>query len=118
MGGEAHRRRAALALVAVGLVLAVAACGGGGGGDDAASSGDCKSVDAPKPEQRTRKQPTTTLDASKTWDVELQTNCGSFTIRLDVKSSPKTASSFASLARTGFFDQTIFHRIVPGFVIQ
>ena len=41
-----------------------------------------------------------------------------FTIRLDQKTSPKAAASFAALARNGFFDDTIFHRIVPGFVIQ
>jgi cyclophilin family peptidyl-prolyl cis-trans isomerase len=117
MGREAHRRFGAPALVAVGLVLAVAGCGGGGD-DGKSSAGRCESVDAPKPEQRTRKKPANTLDASKTWDVELETNCGSFTIRLDVKNSPNTATSFASLARTGFFDKTIFHRIVPGFVVQ
>jgi cyclophilin family peptidyl-prolyl cis-trans isomerase len=35
-----------------------------------------------------------------------------------VKTSPKTTASFVSLARRGYFDGTIFHRIVPGFVIQ
>ncbi len=46
------------------------------------------------------------------------TNCGSFTIRLDVKDSPRLAASFFSLARKGFFNRTVFHRIIPGFVIQ
>jgi len=48
----------------------------------------------------------------------MATNCGRFTIRLDVKTSPKTTASFVSLVRHRFFDGTIFHRIVPGFVIQ
>ena len=48
----------------------------------------------------------------------LRTSCGSFTIRLDQRTSPQATASFASLARNGFFDDTIFHRIVPGFVIQ
>jgi peptidyl-prolyl cis-trans isomerase B (cyclophilin B) len=48
----------------------------------------------------------------------LQTSCGDITIRLDQRTSPKTAASFAALARSGFFDGTVFHRIVPGFVIQ
>jgi peptidyl-prolyl cis-trans isomerase B (cyclophilin B) len=48
----------------------------------------------------------------------LATNCGEITIRLDQKTSPKTAASFASLVRQGFYDGTVFHRIVPGFVIQ
>ena len=53
-------------------------------------------------------------------DLQLvvETNCGNFTITLDQKPSPKTAASFVALASDGFFDDTIFHRIVPGFVIQ
>jgi cyclophilin family peptidyl-prolyl cis-trans isomerase len=48
----------------------------------------------------------------------VETSCGSFTIELDVARAPKTASSFAYLAEKGAYDDTIFHRIVPGFVIQ
>ena len=65
-----------------------------------------------------RQKPKQPLDPSKTYTVVLQTSCGSFTIRLDQKTSPNAAASFVSLARSGFFDDTIFHRIVPGFVIQ
>jgi cyclophilin family peptidyl-prolyl cis-trans isomerase len=50
--------------------------------------------------------------------VKVETNCGDFTITLDVKASPKTTASFAYLVEKGFFDDTIFHRIAPGFVIQ
>ena len=63
-------------------------------------------------------EPKEPLDPSKTYTVELQTSCGSFAIRLDQKTSPQAAASFVSLAKAGFFDDTIFHRIVPGFVIQ
>jgi len=48
----------------------------------------------------------------------MTTNCGSFTITLDVQHAPKTSASFASLTQKGFFDHLIFHRIAPGFVIQ
>ena len=48
----------------------------------------------------------------------METNCGSFTIRLDQEQSPNTAASFVSLVKDGFYDNTVFHRIVPGFVIQ
>jgi len=58
------------------------------------------------------------LDPAKTYDVALQTNYGSFTIRLAVKTSPNATGSFVSLAKKGFFDGTKFHRIIPGFVIQ
>ena len=60
----------------------------------------------------------TPLDPDKTYSVEMKTSEGDFTIMLDQKISPKVAASFAALVRKGFFDGTIFHRIVPGFLIQ
>lgn len=50
--------------------------------------------------------------------VDVLTNVGRFAFRLDVEDSPCVTSSFASLVRRRFFDGTIFHRIVPGFVVQ
>ncbi|HEU5010850.1 MAG TPA: peptidylprolyl isomerase, partial [Gaiellaceae bacterium] len=44
--------------------------------------------------------------------------CGSFTVTLDQKLAPKTAASLVALADDGYFDDTIFHRVVSGFVIQ
>jgi len=122
-----------LSLVLCALVLTLAACGDD---DDDSSAqkqdtstapaaaegqeqGQCKDVEQPAPRDGGgQKKPGKPLDASKTYDVELQTSCGSFTIRLDQKTSPNAAASFASLAKEGFFDDTIFHRIVPGFAIQ
>ena len=81
--------------------------------------GGCKDVQQPAPRNGGgQAKPKQALDPSKAYTVELQTSCGSFTIRLDQKTSPQAAASFASLARNGFFDDTIFHRIVPDFVIQ
>ena len=48
----------------------------------------------------------------------VSTNCGEFTIDLDLSGSPQTVASFVSLARQGFYDDTTFHRSVPRFVIQ
>ena len=48
----------------------------------------------------------------------MKTSEGTFTIRLDREDSPHAVASFEKLARKGYFDGTIFHRIVPGFVIQ
>ena len=48
----------------------------------------------------------------------MKTNHGSFTIKLATKISPNDDRVVRALARKGFFDGTIFHRIVPGFVIQ
>ena len=114
--------------------LALVAAGCGDDDDDSGSTqktepaasapaeeqqGGCKEVEQPAPRDGGgEKKPKQQLDPSATYDVELQTSCGSFTIRLDQKTSPNAAASFASLARGGFFDDSIFHRIVPGFVIQ
>jgi cyclophilin family peptidyl-prolyl cis-trans isomerase len=83
------------------------------------ASAACPKVAKPKPKPNGgRKAPSTPLDPRRAYDVTFVTNCGGFTIRLDVKHSPRTSASFFQLARTHFFDHTIFHRIVPGFVIQ
>lgn len=72
----------------------------------------------PKTGPRSEPKPKTALDPKKTYYVTMKTNCGSFTIRLAVKTSPHTSASFVNLVKRGFFDKTVFHRIVPGFVIQ
>jgi peptidyl-prolyl cis-trans isomerase B (cyclophilin B) len=78
----------------------------------------CKDVEQPPYGEEGSQVERPALDPAKTYLVEMQTSCGAFTIRLDQKTSPKAAASFVALARSGFFDDTIFHRIVPGFVIQ
>lgn len=105
-------------------MLALAACGGGAKKPAAAAqqtttdAAGCVPVTPPAGKARTESKPTKGLDPAKTYDVAITTNCGSFTIRLAVKTSPATTASFASLVRKGFFEGTVFHRIVPGFVIQ
>jgi peptidyl-prolyl cis-trans isomerase B (cyclophilin B) len=117
-------RRLPLAAGSLLLVLALAACGGGAKQPAAAAqqtttdAAGCVPVTPPAGKARTESKPTKRLDPAKTYDVAIKTNCGSFTIRLAVKTSPATTASFASLVQKGFFDGTVFHRIVPGFVIQ
>jgi cyclophilin family peptidyl-prolyl cis-trans isomerase len=99
-------------------VLLLAGCGGGGD-ETSTSSGlpaGCTQVQAPPPKDVHLSRPTTTLSGSATATVT--TTCGSFTIALDTNRAPKTSSSFAYLARQGVYNDTVFHRIVPGFVIQ
>jgi cyclophilin family peptidyl-prolyl cis-trans isomerase len=50
--------------------------------------------------------------------VELRTNAGSIKLELYPDQAPKTVDNFLSYVRSGFYDGTIFHRVVPGFVIQ
>jgi peptidyl-prolyl cis-trans isomerase B (cyclophilin B) len=79
----------------------------------------CRQVPAPNARGSERlPAPTARLDPGATWLVNVATSCGAFTITLDVKRAPKTTSSFASLARLGFYDGLTFHRIVPGDLIQ
>jgi peptidyl-prolyl cis-trans isomerase B (cyclophilin B) len=81
--------------------------------------GGCHVVEAPAPKpDGDQKPPTARLDPAKRYALVMQTNCGTFVIALDQKAAPRTTASLVSLARHGFFDRTIFHRIVPGFVIQ
>ena len=63
-------------------------------------------------------EPKERLDPEKTYKLVFKTNCGSFTVTLDQAKAPATSASLVSLAKAGFYDNTIFHRIVPGFVIQ
>jgi len=102
------------------LSPALAACGGGShrASTSATAENGCSSVAQPPSSQRTEQPPATTLDAEKTYDIVMRTNCGTFTIRLDPKQSPHAAASFAALASAGYFDRTIFDRIVPGILIQ
>ena len=84
-----------------------------------AKTGGCADVSAPEPKpDGGSTEPKARLDASKTNTVAFATSCGDFTVTLDVKGAPNTAASVAALARSGFYDNTTFHRIAPGFVIQ
>jgi len=126
-----------LRLLGAGIILALLAAGCGGGGSNesagtqtttasttttaAGSTGGSGCRDVPTPAARPdggATPPKGTLDASKTYRLTFATNGGSFTVTLDPKLAPKTAASLVSLARQGFYDKTLFHRIVPGFVIQ
>jgi len=109
------------------LILALAFVVGGCGGDEvpestataAVETGECADVDAPEPRANGEATaPTERLDPELTWTLTFETSCGRFVVTLDLESAPATAASLVSLAQAGFFDGTVFHRIVPGFVIQ
>jgi cyclophilin family peptidyl-prolyl cis-trans isomerase len=62
--------------------------------------------------------PELTIDLGKQYAAELDTNHGPITILLKPERSPQAVNNFVFLAREGFYDGVIFHRVVPGFVIQ
>jgi peptidyl-prolyl cis-trans isomerase B (cyclophilin B) len=128
-----------LRLAPVLLLVVLAGCGGGTKTSDIPSGGEtsssttatttetqaekapagCTSVEKPEPKpDGSLEKPSTKLDPKKTYTATVKTNCGTFAFKLDVKQSPNAAASIAYLADKKFYDGTVFHRIVPDFVIQ
>jgi len=108
--------RPLLLAVAAAALLLLPACGGGKPAKPDASG--CVPVQTPSKHGRTRSKPTTMLDQAKTYDVTVSTNCGDFTIRLAPDESPHATASFASLADSGYYDDTLVHRIRPDSLFQ
>ncbi|HET9112874.1 MAG TPA: peptidylprolyl isomerase [Burkholderiales bacterium] len=50
--------------------------------------------------------------------VKLHTNFGTITLELDAEKAPKTVANFLDYVNGGFYDNTIFHRVIDGFMIQ
>ena len=112
-------RPAALLLALAGMSMVVTGCGGGGETTTSASLPQgCEQVEKPPPKHRQLKRPRQTVTAGERLTATVDTSCGSFAIALDTAESPRTVNSFVYLARKGFYDDTAFHRIVPGFIVQ
>lgn len=58
------------------------------------------------------------IDQAKTYRVTLKTDKGDIVIELTADKTPVTVNNFVYLARQGFYDDTIFHRVIKGFMIQ
>lgn len=50
--------------------------------------------------------------------VKMQTSKGEITIELDTEKAPISSENFLNYVRDGFYEQTIFHRVIPNFMIQ
>jgi len=50
--------------------------------------------------------------------IRFETSLGAFTVELFDKEAPLSAQNFLEYAESGHFDNTVFHRVIPGFVIQ
>ncbi len=62
--------------------------------------------------------PSTQIDPKKTYLATLKTSAGDIVIKLHASETPITVTNFVYLARQGFYDDTIFHRAIKGFMIQ
>ncbi len=62
--------------------------------------------------------PAMTIDPGASYTAVLETAAGPITIELLTSDAPNTVNNFVFLARQGFYDNVIFHRTIPGFMIQ
>jgi cyclophilin family peptidyl-prolyl cis-trans isomerase len=62
--------------------------------------------------------PTMTVDAKKKYSATLHTEKGDIVLQLFADKTPRTVNNFVFLAREGFFDGTIFHRVIADFMTQ
>ena len=62
--------------------------------------------------------PQQVIDASKSYTATFVTTAGNMVFELDAAAAPTTVNSFVCLATSGYYDFTLFHRIMEGFMIQ
>jgi cyclophilin family peptidyl-prolyl cis-trans isomerase len=63
-------------------------------------------------------EPPMVIDTAKRYTATMVTSKGTMTIALDPAAAPRTVNSFVFLARYHYFDGIVFHRVIPGFVLQ
>jgi cyclophilin family peptidyl-prolyl cis-trans isomerase len=73
---------------------------------------------APAAKKSWDKAPDMQIDANKSYTATIETTKGKIVLKLFPKEAPKTVNNFVFLARQGFYNGTIFHRVIPGFMIQ
>lgn len=64
------------------------------------------------------KTPAMTINKTKTYYAHFTTTAGSFVVKLDAATAPITTNNFVFLAKHNFYKCVIFHRAIPGFMIQ
>ncbi|HTZ08236.1 MAG TPA: peptidylprolyl isomerase, partial [Acidimicrobiales bacterium] len=63
-------------------------------------------------------EPPMLIDPAKRYTATMVTSHGTMTFALDPLAAPRTVNSFVFLARYHYFDGIVFHRVIPGFVLQ
>lgn len=80
---------------------------------------DIPAADGSSPKtQRFDGPPPMIIDRDKRYTAEMVTTKGSITIALDPIAAPKAVNNFVFLARWHYYDGIVFHRIIPGFMLQ
>ncbi len=79
----------------------------------------CPAADGSSPKLQTFDgPPPMCIDPEKRYSAEMVTSKGRMVIALDPIGAPNTVNNFVYLARYHYFDGIVFHRIIPGFVLQ
>jgi cyclophilin family peptidyl-prolyl cis-trans isomerase len=63
-------------------------------------------------------QPDLTIDVKKTYHALIKTDLGDMKIKLFAAKTPVTVNNFVFLSREGYYDGTIFHRVIDDFMVQ
>lgn len=112
-------RRRTMPLAGIALIAVLGACTSTGGGG--ASAGPIGSAAPAASEAASTACPTSQPDplpAGETRTVDIETSQGPIQITVEADLSPIAAGNFVALAGCGYYDGVVFHRLVPGFVIQ
>lgn len=71
------------------------------------------------PERKTYvSPPPITINTSKQYTATIKTKKGDLVLQLFANDVPVTVNNFVFLAREGFYNNTVFHRVIPGFMVQ
>lgn len=70
------------------------------------------------PAKKYTKPPATVIDPAKSYAATLKTDKGDITLKLHADKTPRTVNNFVFLAREGFYDGVIFHRVIEKFMAQ
>ncbi len=80
---------------------------------------EAPAVDGSSPQrQQFEGPPPMVIDPAKRYTATMVTSRGTMVIALDAVAAPRTVNNFVFLARWHYFDGIVFHRIIPGFVLQ
>ena len=126
---RARRRRQAVAgaaLVAVVAVVATVTAVMGQGTEESDEQRAQRDTEVPcpapdgssPPRNRFPRAPGMCIDPARSYRATIETDAGTFTVALDSRQAPGTVNNFVFLARYHYFDDTPFHRVIPGFVVQ
>jgi len=109
----------ALAGLLVGVMVLAAACAAPTGTETAETAGNAETAEeTPVATKQWDAPPPMTIDPEGSYQAVIRTSLGDITVRLLAAESPATVNNFVFLAREGFYDGVIFHRVIAGFMVQ